>query len=279
MARKQAKRRKPRKTRSWKPVRIPLAALSRLAIAIAVIGLSYEVGARLLDKPIRAITIDGPFQRVTALQIEEAVGAQLADGFLSADLSEIHDRVTGLVWIDKASVSRRWPATIEIQVTEQVPAARWGDSGLLNTRGELFVTDVRHVPAELPRLSGPGNRSAEVAETYLELRDRLIPMGLDLREVEMDARGAWMFLLQNGVKVRLGRREVENRLDLFLDVVANFVSSREADISFVDMRYSNGFTIGWADDETPTPRDEIEQTADEMVAGSSGLMSNEGVAE
>jgi len=278
MARKQAKARKPEKPRRWKRIHVPVVALSRLAVATAAVACVYFLGARLIDRPIESITIDGPFQRVTALQIEAAVSAQLADGFLSADLGEMQKRIARLAWIDRASVSRRWPATIEIQVSEQVPAARWGDDGLLNTRGELFVTDARHVPAELPILHGPADRSAEVARTYLELRDRLVPMGLDLRQVNMDARGAWMFLLQNGVKVRLGRRDVEDRLDLFLDVVANFVSSREADVSFVDMRYSNGFTIGWAN-ENDAPAPEDERAGQEMVAGTGGPNSSEGVRE
>jgi len=61
----------------------------------------------------------------------------------------------------------------------------------------------------------------------------------------LDARGAWSMQLSNGVEIRLGRRDVEARAQLFIDVVANIVASREAEIEFVDMRYSNGFTIGW----------------------------------
>ncbi len=254
MAAKQARRRKPQKTRSWPKVRLPVARIAKVAVAVSVILLSYELSARLLDQPIRAITIDGPFQRVSALGIEEAIGDELAKGFLSANLGLIQSRIVALPWIDQASVARRWPGTLQIHVTEQIPAACWGDKGLLNVRGELFVDDARHIPAELPRLSGPEGRSAEVAKTYLAVRDRLIPIGLDLRRVHMDARGAWQITLQNGVEVRLGRRDVGERIDLFLDVVADLVSSREADIEFVDMRYSNGFTIGWKHDESrPAP--------------------------
>ena len=75
----------------------------------------------------------------------------------------------------------------------------------------------------------------------------LIPAGLDLRSVHLDARGAWEMTLGNGVDIRLGRREIEDRTALFLDVVAGIVAGRAAEIDFVDMRYSNGFTIGWKD--------------------------------
>ena len=150
-------------------------------------------------------------------------------------------------------------------MTEQIPAATWGERGLLNTRGDLFVTDARHVPAELPRLAGPEGQSSDVARRYLDMRDRLIPSGLDLRAVTLDPRGAWLLTLANGIEVRLGRRDVDARADLFLDVAADIVASREAEIEFVDMRYSNGFTIGWKGG-SPSPVTESAPVEGGMVA-------------
>jgi cell division protein FtsQ len=223
----------------------------------------------LLDRPIASITIEGPFQRVSALQIEEVISEELRQGFLSADLGLLRNLVLGLPWIDQATVARRWPNQLQISVTEQTPAACWGENGLLNTRGELFVSDARHVPAELPRLSGPEDQAAAVAKRYLVIREQLIPMGLDVRRLHLDARGAWDMTLQNGIEIRLGRQHVDERTALFLDVVANIVSSREADIDFVDMRYSNGFTIGWKDG-LRTPGSVPQESGDKMVAGRIG---------
>lgn len=265
MTRKQAKKRKQRKPPKFRLPRIPFAKLAAIPVAALAIFLSYELSAALLDRPIRAITIDGPFERVSALQIEAAIGDELNRGFLSANLSVIQDRVAGLAWIDKANVVRRWPDTLEISVTEQIPAACWGERGLMNTRGELFVANARHIPAELPRLSGPPDRSAEVARRYLDVRAHLIPLGLDLRRVHMDARGAWEMTLLNGIEVRLGRKNTDERTKLFIDVVANIVSRREADIEFVDMRYSNGFAIGW-EDESRSPAKDEQPSRPEMVA-------------
>ena len=245
MARNQAKRRRPKPKRQIRMPKLPVRGLAILAAAVAVVGLTYQFSAKLLDQPITSITIEGPFQRVTALQIEEAISDNLGNGFFTANLRRIQENVVALPWIDEARVARRWPGTLEIVVTEQVPAATWGERGLLNTRGDLFVTDARHVPAELPRLAGPDGQSTVVASRYLDLRDRLIPSGLDLRAVTLDPRGAWSLTLTNGVDVRLGRRDVDARADLFLTVAADIVASREAEIDFVDMRYSNGFTIGW----------------------------------
>ncbi len=263
MTRKQAKRRKPQKTQRWP--KIPLARVVTLLVAGGIIFFTVQLSSTLLDRPIRSITIDGPFQRVSALQIEEAISGALSDGFLSANLSEIQQQIVALPWIDQANVVRRWPGQLDISVTEQVPAACWGERGLLNTRGELFVSDARHIPAELPRLSGPSNRSAEIAKRYLALREQLIPFGLGLRRVHMDARGAWEMTLQNGVVIRLGRRQIEQRTELLVDVVAKIITNRAADIDYVDMRYSNGFTIGWKKG-AQSPADASTDTKPRMVA-------------
>ena len=265
MSRKQARRRQGKAPKIRMPS-IPWRKLTVLGLALAAIAMTYHFSAELLDRPITEITIEGPFQRVSALQIEEAISSELASGFLSADLSTIRQMLIALPWIDRANVVRRWPGNLDIAVTEQIPAATWGERGLLNTRGELFVSDARHVPAELPRLSGPEGEYPIVAERYLDIRQSLIPTGLDVRRVHVDARGAWEMTLANGIDIRLGRREVGGRIEMFLDVVADIVSSREAEIDYVDMRYSNGFTIGWKSGAR-SPVLEIDGDEPGMVAG------------
>ena len=206
-------------------------------------------GGQLEAQPVPVAPVsDGARDRLGALQ---AVGQW--------------QRIVELEWIDEATVARRWPSRLRITVTEQVPAAVWGERGLLNVRGELFVTEARHMPAELPRLDGPTERAPDVARRYLAVRDRLIPVGLDVRRINLDERGSWDMTLQNGVEVRLGRRDIDARTDLFLDVVADIITGRAADIEYVDMRYSNGFTIGW-NNGSRSPVEDPEKRAEEMLA-------------
>lgn len=265
MTRRQACRRKQKKAARFKMPSIRAGLILAPLAAMATILGTYYLSASMLDRQILSIEIRGPFQRVTAMQIEEAISDELDDGFVSADLGAIQARVVGLPWIDAATVARRWPSRLRITLTEQIPAAAWGERGLLNVRGELFVKDARHVPAELPRLSGPPNRSADVARRYLDIREQLIALGLDLRRVHLDARGAWEMTLGNGVEIRLGRRDVEARSGLFLDIVADIITGRAAEINYVDMRYSNGFTIGW-NNESGSPDTVPKDGADELLA-------------
>jgi len=265
MARKQAKRRKQKKARTFKMPKIRIGRIVAPFVAAGIIVATYQLTMVMLDRTITSIEISGPFQRVTALQIEEAISAEIDAGFVGADLDYIQERIVALPWIDQARVARRWPSRLSITVTEQVPAAIWGERGLLNTRGELFVSEARHIPAELPRLSGPDESSSDVARRYLEVRDQLIPVGLDLRRVHLDARGSWEMTLANGIEVRLGRRDVAERTDLFLGVGANIITGRAAEIEYVDMRYGNGFTLGWKSG-SQTPVSDPKEDGKKMLA-------------
>lgn len=265
MARRQANRRKQKAAQRLQMPRMRIGRIVAPLVAVAIVFATYQVSLKILDRDISSIEISGPFQRVTALNIEEAIKDEIDAGFVGADLDRMRELIVALPWIDQTRVARRWPSRISITVTEQVPAAVWGDSGLLNTRGELFVNQLRHLPAELPRLSGPDERSAEVAARYLAVRKQLIPVGLDVRRVHLDARGSWDMTLQNGIAVRLGRRDVAARTELFLDVVADIIASRAKEIDYIDMRYGNGFTIGWkGGSQAPVSRPQ--QAEQEMLA-------------
>ncbi|MDH3977140.1 MAG: FtsQ-type POTRA domain-containing protein, partial [Gammaproteobacteria bacterium] len=135
---------------SW--VRV-LTLCTIAAVSVCV----YVATLWAMNRPIQAVVIDGAFERVSAIQIEEVLSAHVKTGFLSADLNAMRAQLEDLSWIATAKVRRRWPGSIEVVIDEQLPVARWGDAGLLNVDGELFVEKVNHVPAELPRLQGPAD--------------------------------------------------------------------------------------------------------------------------
>jgi cell division protein FtsQ len=204
-----------------------------------------------LDRPIRVISMDGSFQRVSPGQIEKAVAPYAHAGFMSADLDGIQRSIEAIPWVDHARIRRRWPNSLHVAVTEQTAAARWDESGLLNTRGELFVRAAAHVPSELPRLSGPDGTELQVAQRYLSMQGRMLEAGMRIAALRLDERGAWEMDLDSGVTVRLGRREVEERIDRFIRTASQVIAHRLSEITYVDMRYSNGFAIGWRNPVAP----------------------------
>jgi cell division protein FtsQ len=241
-------RRTPEPRFTWRLPKLPVLPWREIAgvtVALAALGAGLWGTVLVLDRPIRQVIVQGPFERVSVLQIEAAVGDLRDTGFLGVRLDAVRERIVGIDWVDDAVVRRRWPAELEIVVIEQVPAARWGESGLLNTRGELFVSDARHVPPELPRLIGPEGTERLVARRYLDARTTLAAVGFGLRTLELDARGSWRMELTNGLELRLGREAFESRLRRFARIAAPLLTPRVAEVGYVDLRYSRGFAVGW----------------------------------
>ncbi len=229
--------------------RVPTVWLARFGIVaavLAVLGIAVTLGLGALDQNIAQVSVTGRFQRVSAGEVEQAVKARVRDmGLVSVDLAAVRRAVEQLPWVDRATVERQWPRALNIRVTEQVAAARWGANGLLNTRGELFISEARHIPSELPRLSGPQGSEGEVARRYLAAQGQLIEAGMRLTAVRLDARGAWEFDLDNGITVRLGRRQIDERFARFVAAGVGQIAAHASDIGYIDMRYTNGFAIGW----------------------------------
>ena len=235
----------------WPTFVIEWRSYTRRAALLALLAGGLATLTWALDRPVRVISMDGSFQRVSPGQIEKAVAPFSGAGFMSADLDDIQRAVETLPWVEHARIQRRWPNSLHVTVIEQTAAARWGESGLLNTRGELFVRTAAHVPAELPRLSGPEGTESQVAQRYLAVQGRMLEAGMRIAALRLDERGAWEIDLDSGVTVRLGRREVDERLDRFIRTASQVISHRLNEVTYVDMRYSNGFAIGWRNPAVP----------------------------
>jgi cell division protein FtsQ len=222
-----------------------LRAALALPIAIAIAFGLFKVAQLSLDQPVRNLVVEGAFQRVTPIQVEAAIAADLESGFLSIDLVQVRERVEALDWVDRANIGRQWPDTLIVRVTEHQAAARWGESGLLNVRGELFTEHSQHNFPELPSLAGPRGSERDVARRYLAVRGKLAEADLALQSLELDERGSWALVLGGGQEIRLGRRDIDERLYRFFDVVAPTLAGDLARVEYVDLRYTNGFAVGW----------------------------------
>lgn len=223
------------------------ARVVTLSAACVMVVTLYLATLWLMDRPIEAVVINGPFERVSAVQLEDALAPHVQTGFLSADLNAMRAELQAIAWIANARIRRRWPGSIEVAVIEQRPAAQWGRSGLLNIDGELFVEDATHIPAELPKLVGPRGSERRVTEMFFQIQERLEQRGLAAVSLLLDKRGAWALQLNNGVRVRFGARFVDNRINRFFVALDAVIEANSAQVDYVDMRYTNGFAIGWKD--------------------------------
>lgn len=255
MKRNRKKQKRTRSQPAWPAVdwsffssrKISWPRIATTVIAAIVIMMGHVATLWLIDRPIESVVINGAFQRVSAIELEEALSPHVQTGFLNADLHTIRAELASIPWVANASVRRRWPGLIEVQIVEQQPSACWGERGLLNIKGELFVKEASHVPVELPRLDGPDGFEGKVTAMFFRIEERLEQRGMSAVSLNLDSRGAWEFELNNGIQVRLGAGTVEQRLDRFFIALDQVLSSQAEFVEYIDMRYTNGFAIGWKD--------------------------------
>ena len=241
------KKPKSRALPAWRrlPALVNWAALARRGALVALVAACLAGLTWALNRPMSSVAIDGSFQRVSPLDVEKAVAPYLSSGFMSANLDAIQRAVEQIPWVDQARVQRRWPTSLHITVIEQTAAARWNGSGLLNTRGELFIRSAAQVPPELPALSGPEGTESQVAKLYLDAEPRMVEAGMRIAALKLDERGAWEMDLSNGLAVRLGRNHIHQRVGRFIRTAAGVIAHRLSEVAYVDMRYANGFAVGW----------------------------------
>jgi cell division protein FtsQ len=235
---------KARQAAAGKPL-VRWRVIGRLLATAGALVATLCVVFWALNQPIRTVEVTGRFQHVAPGDIEQLVAREVRnEGLLTVDLAAVSRAIHTLPWVDAVSVERDWPHGLSVLVVEQVAAARWGQDGLVNAEGVLFATGLPSTGG-LARLSGPDGSEAEVTQRYLAMQRRLAAAGLDITALRLDARGAWQLDLANGITVRLGRSQVDERFEKFMSAALGIVEHRAAEISYVDMRYTNGFAIGW----------------------------------
>src|SRR5690625_2439750 len=143
-----------------------------------------------------------------------------------------------------------WPRDWSSDVcSSDLPVARWNETGLFSDRGEVFQVSGSESMQGLARLGGPEARSEEVLRRWQKLRRRLDSIGRQVVAVMLDERGAWTVDLDDGVQLILGREQVDRRVERYLRSQASLQELGQA-IRFVDLRYTNGLAVGFAENGT-----------------------------
>ncbi|MEH6466313.1 MAG: cell division protein FtsQ/DivIB [Porticoccus sp.] len=224
-------------------------SLSLLALVGIVAGLLWG-GDRLfqkLDVPIGVIGVKGQFTYVDQGDVQAMVEPLISGGILSLNLAKIRHQLELHPWIEQVAVSREWPGGLVITVVEEVPIARWGDSGFLNSRGEMREIGDSSDLVHLPLLQGEVHTERSLMKAYREVAQLLQPSSLKIVALRRDVRGAWWLSLENGLELVVGRGQVMEKMRRFLVVWELALKTQAERITRVDIRYDNGVAVRWAE--------------------------------
>lgn len=237
-----------RKVPVVKTRRQPSAWLNRIIIltgAGVVLVAALQGYITLQSIPVEYITVTGELEHTQTGLIQDMIQPALVGGFLHADLQRIRAQLEELPWIYRATVQRRWPNALDIHVVEQLPIARWGDSGFLNHEGEVFQSGSSRDWQALPRLQGPDGSASALVAGYQRLVEILGPLHLPVTQLTVDERGQVEVLLAGGMKILLGSDNFLERMHRFVALYRAQLAERAADVERVDLRYETGVAVAF----------------------------------
>lgn len=230
-----------------------------LAGVAAVLFAGLHGGRYLLSLEVERIAVTGKLDNVSVASIEALVAPQLASGFLAADLDDIRATLEAMPWIYIANVRRRWPNTLDIEVVEQRPIARWGERGFLNHEGERFVVQQSPRWHPLPQLSGPDGSEAALVRRYQNLESLLRGIGREVVRLTLDDVGQYSAELDTGIQVKFGADHFVSRARRFVGLYSKQLAN--AQVASVDLRYEHGAAVVFK------PQDQIAMIDQQAVRG------------
>lgn len=197
----------------------------------------------VINREINTVRLDSPLHRLTEQEVRALLARYTDSGFLGADVQDLRDELELNPWVAHATVRRVWPDVLVINIREQQPVARWGDSALLNAAGEVFTPPLRGSETALPALSGPRGSEALVLSQYAVFAETLSALEMTPASVSLSQRGSWTIAVDSGLVLRLGRDDIMTRLERLVAVYRSGLQDHLADARTIDLRYDNGFSV------------------------------------
>jgi cell division protein FtsQ len=103
------------------------------------------------------------------------------------------------------------------------------------------------VPGNLgiPRFKGPASQQLEVLQVYQKLSKILSSYGLKASGLYLRDNHSWVLLLNDEVKIYLGKKDLEARLLRFCKAYPAVFAEKAEQLASVDLRYPRGMAVQW----------------------------------
>ncbi len=211
----------------------------------------YALGVYLMNPqvlPIRSIQIKNEFRNLDKVSLQQALLKAIDGGFFSVDLNKLRAAALSSAWVAEARVSRVWPDKLVVEVVEQMPIANWGQSALLNAKGEVFHPQ-RGLKKPLPlRFNGDESKAGLMLDFFVAEQKAFRRRGMSIREVDLDKRGEWRLQLVDGTTIVVGKEQMDRRIQRLLNVYSALEQTGQKPLR-IDLRYEQGFAVSWRPEE------------------------------
>jgi len=221
-------------------------ALITVMAAVVSIGLFVQAASDDWSLPvIKMVKVESRFEQVEAVRVRQIIAPYAASNFFEVEVDKMKSALEAEPWVKSASVRRIWPDGLRVSVVEQMAVVRWSTNGLVNVSGDIFYVslDEGDPLMQLPVISGEPAQSGALLRSFDDMNELVGAHGLAIVALHRDERQAWELVLNNGMRLVLGRKETQQRLQRFIHFYQTIAVAMGEESSVVDLRYGNGFVI------------------------------------
>jgi cell division protein FtsQ len=226
--------------------------LSVVIGAIAGVAWLYYLAMDANEVPLKRLVVQGELQYLKRADVRDALAGEELGSFFSADVNSIRTRLEAQPWIEQASVRKEWPDILKVFLVEQKPIGHWNEAtrpdALVSAKGEVFEVDKSVIDVLLPKLNGPEHAVKETVEQYQQVHELLKINGHQVVALTLSERFAVDVELLSGIRLRLGREGLLERVQRFIDLFPTIIRHKAKPIDYVDLRYDTGVAVAWKDE-------------------------------
>ncbi|MDE1314675.1 cell division protein FtsQ/DivIB [Vibrio aestuarianus] len=219
-----------------------------LVVLLLIGSLIYSTLSWMWDGqrlPLSKIVLQGELQYVSSLDVQRALAKLDHIGtFMSQDIDVLQSSVKAIPWVAHASIRKQWPDTVKVFLTEYQATAIWNGNSLLDEQGTVFNGDIGQLKGDRVKLYGPEGSNQEVLDVWNKTNPKFQSLGLNISSLVLNERRAWQIILDNGIRLELGKESLDERIARLVSLYKNL--GRKADqVSYIDLRYDTGAAVGW----------------------------------
>ena len=221
-----------------------------LILSIAILAGIYLNTKTNIDRkiyfPIKNISIESKIINVNKEDIFEKSKNYLnSKSFFNFKINILKKEIEKVSWVKSADIKRVYPDEIKIYIKEHVPIAIWNNKSYMNNSGDIFF--IHDIKKNLPMINSNESRN-KIMYVYFSLLLKYISdynFDIEIKKIEENEIRSISAHLSSGIIVKFGSKDIKSKIHTFLKVYKTLNSSDLKKIGYIDMRYSNGFSIGW----------------------------------
>jgi len=194
--------------------------------------------------PIKTIQLSSSFQNIDEDEVVSSLQQFIGEGFFSLDINRVQKTLGDKPWVEAVSIRRIWPDRLRIIIIENKPIARWDSDHLVSDKAIVFHAQTENF-AQLPVVNSASDSASQILRLYYELETRFGSLNERVAVLRKDSRGALDIQLENGLRIKLGRADIERKIARFVAIYPQHIYPRRDLIQRLDLRYSNGFAVAW----------------------------------